>query len=153
LPRTAIDTSVIVAAHLVRHDHHGAAFRALEATLESEASIILPMPALVEAYSVLTRLPVSYRLSPSDALRVLRNSLGAVSEIATLSGEEAWPFLAESADNQVMGRATYDSQIIACAVKAGAERILTLNAHDFVRLAPEGVEIVNPLDLAPPPPP
>lgn len=144
MPQTAIDTSVIVAAHVPRHGHHREAFRALEATLEAEERIILPMPALVEAYSVLTRFP-PFRLSPSDAFRVLKGSLEGVSQIATLSDQEAWPFFADLSKKQFAGRATYDSQIIACAVKAGAERILTLNARDFRRLTPKGVEVVDPL--------
>ncbi|HYO15225.1 MAG TPA: PIN domain-containing protein [Thermoanaerobaculia bacterium] len=135
---------MIVAAHVVRHDHHGVAFHALERTLEVEERIILPMPSLVKAYSVLTRFPAPYRLSPSDAFRVLKNSLQGVSQIAALSDQEAWPFFADLSRNQFTGRDTYDSQIIACAVKAGAKRILTLNSRDFQRLKPEGVEIVNP---------
>lgn len=149
MPRTAIDTSVIVAAHVVRHDHHEAAFHALEATLEAEERVILPMPALVEAYSVLTRFPAPFRLSPSDAFQVLKSSLESVSQIATLSDQDAWPFFADLSKNQVTGRATYDSQIIACAIKAGAERILTFNARDFQRLTPEGVQVVNPLSKSP----
>ena len=125
------------------------AFRALETTLEVEERIILPMPALVEAYSVLTRFPVPFRLSPSDAFRVLKNSLQGVSQIAALSDQEAWPFFADLSGNQVMGRATYDSQIIACAVRGGADRILTLNGRDFERLKPDGLRIINPLSNSP----
>ena len=145
MPPTAIDTSVIVAAHVVRHDHHEAAFRAIETTLESDGSLILPMPALVEAYSVLTRMPAPFRLSPADASRVLQRSLQGVSQLASLSDEGSWPFLADLAKGQAIGRAVYDFQIIACAVKAGAKQIITFNARDFERLKPEGIRIVNPL--------
>lgn len=144
--RTAIDTSVIVAAHLTQHEHHRAAFQAVERTLEVEEQIILPMPSLVEAYAVLTRIPAPNRLSPADAFRVLKASLESVSQIAALSDQDAWPFFADLSSNNFVGRATYDCQIIACAVKAGAERILTLNSRDFQRLKPDGIEIVNPLE-------
>lgn len=70
MSRTAIDTRVIVAAHLSRHDHHKASFQALAATLESEEGIMYPLPALTEAYAVMTRLPTPDRLSPADALQV-----------------------------------------------------------------------------------
>lgn len=145
MPRTAIDTSVIVAAHLVRHDHHKASFHALAATLESEESIVLPLPALTEAYSVLTRLPAPNRLSPEDAFQVLHRSFREVASIVSLSSQDVWPFLADLAQGRFAGGATYDFQIIACAVKGGADRILTLNTRDFERLKPERLQIVNPL--------
>ena len=145
MSRTAIDTSVIVAAHLSRHDHHKASFRALAATLESEESLILPLPALTEAYSVLTRLPTPHRLSPADAFQVLHRSFREVASIVSLSGQDVWPFFADLSQSGSAGGATYDFQIIACAVKGGAERILTLNTRHFERLKPDGLEIVNPL--------
>lgn len=95
MPLTAIDTSVIVAAHLTQHDHHRVAFQAVEKTLEVEERIVLPLPSLVEAYSVLTKMPAPYRLSPSDAFRALKTSLQNVSEIAALSDQDAWPFFAD----------------------------------------------------------
>jgi len=82
-----------------------------------------------------------------DASRVLRSSLRPVTQIASLSDEESWPFLAALAKGQAIGRATYDFQIIACAVKAGAKQILTFNTRDFERLTPEGLRIVNPLTM------
>jgi len=120
----------------------------MEATLESEGSLILPMPALVEAYSVLTRMPVPFRLSPADASRALQTSLQGVSRLASLSDEASWPFLADLAQSRAIGRAVYDFQIIACAIKAGAKQIITFNVRDFERLKPEGLKIINPLAVA-----
>src|SRR5258706_16292070 len=97
------------------------------------------MPALVEAYSVLTRMPAPFRLSPADASRVLQSSLQGVSQLASLSDEGSWLFLADLAKGRVIGRAVYDFQIIACAVKAWAKQIITFNARDFERLKPEGM--------------
>ena len=145
MSRTAIDTSVIVAAHLSRHDHHKASFKALAATLEAEESIILPLPALTEAYAVLTRFPTPDRLSPADAFQVLQRSFREVALIVSLSGHDAWPFFADLSQSGYAGGVTYDFHILACAVKGGAERILTLNTRHFERLKPEGLQIVNPL--------
>lgn len=55
------DTSVLVPALLSWHEHH-AACRA--AALQAR---MVPAHVLLECFSVLTRLPAPYRLSPSDA--------------------------------------------------------------------------------------
>ena len=54
---TALDASVIVAALLAAHEHHGPAATELGALLAEPGDVILPLQALVEAYSVMTRLP------------------------------------------------------------------------------------------------
>ena len=113
--------------------------------LGAEESLILPMPALVEAYAVLTRLPAPHRLSPADALQLLQASLHEVSDLVGLAEQDAWLFITGLAGQQIAGRATNDCQIIACAVRAGADRILSLNERDFERLKPAGVRIINPL--------
>ena len=55
-----------------------------------------------------------------------------------------WTFLRTASANGIAGGQTYDAQIVRCAVKAGAARILTLNTRDFERLAPSGMEVVAP---------
>ena len=42
------------------------------------------------------------------------------------------------------GGAVYDAEIAEAAYRAGARRLLTLNRRHFERLAPEGLEIVEP---------
>jgi len=44
----------------------------------------------------------------------------------------------------VAGGAVYDAEIAEAAYRAGARRLLTLNRRHFERLAPEGLEIVEP---------
>lgn len=59
---TAVDTSVIVAGLLAWHQRHPEANAAIESVLVY-GKAILPAPALVEAFSVMTRLPAPHRLS------------------------------------------------------------------------------------------
>lgn len=59
--RVALDTSVVVAALLAVHEHHAVAAPYV-AALRRESTIIVPLPVLVESYSVLTRLPTPLRL-------------------------------------------------------------------------------------------
>jgi toxin FitB len=144
LIRTAIDTSILVAAILPWHDSHEAARGALETIMTEEGAFVLPLPALVEAYSVLTRMPAPHRMSPRDAFSSLTTLLLDAARIVSLDGHEAWPFLKAAVAAEAAGGGVYDAQILACARKAGVKRIFTLNGRDFRRLRPEGFQVEIP---------
>lgn len=141
---TALDASVIVAGLLASHEHHGPAAAELEALLTEPGDVILPLQALVEAYSVMTRLPSPHRLSPKDALTILERSLRQRTIVVGLDGEEAWELVEGLSQRQIAGATSYDGLIAACARKGGAQRILTFNRAHFERLPGAGLEIVVP---------
>ncbi len=139
---TAVDTSLIVAALLAWHESHEPALAALIDALAGH--LVLPAPALAEAYSVMTRLPAPHRISPADACELLSGSFEQRATIVGLTGKETWRFLHETADRHVAGGSTYDALILACARKGGAQRVLTLDRRDFTRLGAAEIEIVVP---------
>ncbi len=142
---TALDTSVIIAALLGWHEAHAPALRALIAAGEARGSrLLVPAPALVEAYAVMTRLPAPHRLAPADALALLAGSFESRAEVVHLGESETWRFLHEAAARGIAGGRAYDALILRCALKAGATRLLTLDRRDFERLEPAGLEIVVP---------
>ncbi|HZF10744.1 MAG TPA: PIN domain-containing protein [Thermoanaerobaculia bacterium] len=143
-PVTALDASVIVAGLLSSHEHHEPAAAALTALLTEPGDVILPLQALVEAYSVMTRLPSPHRLSAKDALAVLDRSLRQRTVVVELDGEEAWQLIEGLSQRQIAGATSYDGVIAACARKGGAQRILTFNRSHFERLAGAGLEVVVP---------
>jgi predicted nucleic acid-binding protein len=140
----ALDASVIVAALLAAHEHHRPAAAELQALLAEPGDVILPLQALVEAYSVMTRLPSPYRLSPKDALTILERSLRQRTIVVGLDGEEAWGLIKGLSQSQIAGATSYDGLIAACARKGGAQRLLTFNRTHFERLPGAGLEIVVP---------
>jgi predicted nucleic acid-binding protein len=140
--REAIDTSVIVAGLLGWHEDHEPARKALERSLAAER-LVLPAPTLIEAYAVMTRLPSPHRLSPADAAALLRDTFAGVATVA-LDGDEVWQLIENLETSQVAGGRSYDGHILACARKAGAHKLLTLNERDFLALADHGIEIVRP---------
>lgn len=141
---TALDASVIIAGVLAWHEHHEAAAAELTALLEGPAEIILPAHALVEAYSVMTRLPSPHRLSAKDALDVLDGSLKQRTTVVGLDGKEGWELIGDLSRRQIAGATSYDGVIVACALKGGARRILTFNRAHFERVGGEALEIVVP---------
>lgn len=143
---TAIDASVLVAGLLPWHEHHGPARSALRALLQTEtarAKPILPAHALLEAYSVMTRLPAPFRVPPAKAFALLAELTRGRVTLARLSAEDAWTLLDRLAKADIRGGAVYDASIADAAHRAGAQRILTLNFRHFARVAPEGVEILD----------
>ncbi|MEW6753351.1 MAG: PIN domain-containing protein [Candidatus Latescibacterota bacterium] len=140
----AADSSVVVAALLAWHEHHAAARQELEAAME-QFPLLIPVPALVESYAVMTRLPAPHRLRPADAYALLRENFAASARADGLSGEECWALLERLAAGTVAGGRTYDAQILAAAVKSRARVLLTLNVAHFAPLAPEGMEIRSPV--------
>lgn len=143
MPKTAVDASVVVAALLAWHEAHEPAFAALSAAVE-EGDLVLPLSALIECYSVLTRLPAAHRLSPTDAAGLLERSLREVGRVTGLRANVAWGFLSALVREDVRGGATHDRRILEEARAANATRLLTLNGADFHRFATEGLEIVVP---------
>ncbi len=139
----ALDTSAIVAGLLAWHQHHEGALQALEDAFAGERGAVLPLPALLEAYSVMTRLPAPHRLSPGDALALLEDSPLRHSSVIGLPGEEAWTFVRTLVAKGVAGGRAYDALIADCAQRGGARRILTLNRRHFEGLDPD-LEVVSP---------
>jgi predicted nucleic acid-binding protein len=141
--RTATDSSVLVAALASWHESHAEALRALETAMAKGSALVIPADALLETYAVLTRLPAPHRLSPAIAIELLRESFRN-SEVVALDSGETWGLLEGCAAGPVAGGAVYDARIVAAAVKGRSDRILTLNARHFERLAPPGLGVVVP---------
>lgn len=139
----AFDTSVIVAAVLGWHEHHAAALRALQHAFDRDR-VVVPGPALVESYSVMTRLPAPHRISPADALLLLDETFHADAVTVALTTGELWRFLRSLPGTQVAGGRAYDAHILACADKAEAKVLWTLNEHDFTALDHPTIEIRRP---------
>jgi len=105
---------------------------------------VVPAPALVEAYAVMTRLPAPHRLAPADAIELLSGSFEGRSTVVSLSGTETWRFLRDAAGHGIAGGRSYDALILRCARKARTTTLLTLDRKDFSRLDPGGIRIVVP---------
>jgi predicted nucleic acid-binding protein len=136
----AADASVLVAAVVSWHERHAAAAAALEGALTRKA-LVLPAPALHDAYAALTRLPAQHRLTHADALHVLRSSFAAA-RVATPRTRDAWSMLRRWSVAPIGGSDVYDALVIEIARDAGAKTILTFKRADLERLAIPGIEIV-----------
>lgn len=109
-----VDTSVIVPALSAWHELHDIAFRSLAGVTTVIGH------CLVEAYSVLTRLPVPYRIGAADAARVLDAAFGSA---LTLEPDKALKIPSVLASHRVVGGAAYDGLIGIVAAQHGTTLI------------------------------
>lgn len=140
--RVAIDTSVLVADVLAWHDKHEGSHQELERLRASGTTLVLPSHALIESYSVLTRLPAPKRLAPGSAIRMLQESFGTW----TLAGstEDTWNFLRNASESPIAGGTIHDALIIESALAAGADELVTWNIKHFERVAGNRLSIRAP---------
>ena len=130
----ALDTSVVIPALLSWHEHHHRALPVVQAALSSPEPVILPLPALIEAFAVMTRLPQPWRIKAADAHRLLQDTFRAEAQVVGLDGAATWSLLDAALAQEVSGGATYDAHIAACARKARAARLATFNRRHFERM-------------------
>jgi predicted nucleic acid-binding protein len=125
--------------------HHDRAVREIKRRLASGESLIVAAPTLVEAYSVLTRLPQPTRLSPAAALSVLSSSFQNETTAVVALRPEAYRALLNSAPGRnVAGGRIYDEVILACAASADVDVLLTFNARHFRSIAGDSIKVVVP---------
>lgn len=146
MPRFLCDTTCMIAAASSWQPRHRSVLGEIGRTLDAGKDLMLAGPSLVEAYSVLTRHPVPNLLTSDHCLAVLdANFVSRATETIGLPGHEYVRLVTDVSRRGVVGGATYDAVIVACAVAGGVDVLLTLNERHFRPLAPAGLEIVAPL--------
>ena len=83
-------------------------------------------------------------MTPEGARTLLNDAFAKDADLVAQDGDAAWSLLDRVVDKGVSGGGIHDADILACAERAGAKRLLTLNPADFERLGPTSVEIVVP---------
>jgi predicted nucleic acid-binding protein len=137
------DTSVLVPVFYADHPHHDASARAFLAAGRED---FCALRTLGEMYATLTGLPVRPRITGYDGMTILKQIRDRLTVISLT--EQEYVSALESVSGTIIGGAAYDALIAKCAVKAGAEVLLTWNKPDFTRFGAEIAQLVKtPLEL------
>jgi predicted nucleic acid-binding protein len=137
------DSSVLVPVFYADHPHHDASARAFLAAGKED---FCALGTLGEVYATLTGLPVHPRISGHDGMTVLKQIRDRLTVISLT--EQEYVAALESVSGTVVGGAAYDALIAKCAVKAGAEVLLTWNTRDFTRFGTEIAQLLKtPLEI------
>jgi predicted nucleic acid-binding protein len=134
----------MVAAVCSWHEHHDRAADAIESRLARRERMVVAAPALIETYSVLTRLPAPHRLSPTAALSVVEANFFRRVTIVALDAEAYAVLLQGAPAAGVSGGRIYDAVIAACARKQRVHTLLTFNELHFRHFADPNLLVVVP---------
>ena len=142
--KAAIDTSILVAAHVATHPHHTAASEWMAAITSGRVNGVVTVHALAEVWSVLTKLPIVPPILPASA-RMVVGGLPSDVQVVSLSQALYIEALDRCVSRGVVSGAVFDALHLVAAEHAGASVMLTFNEKDFVRLAAPGTpRILSP---------
>ena len=146
-----LDTSTLIAGMLTDHQYHAEAVAWLAAAKAGRYELVVSGHSLVEAYSVLTRLPRTPKITPAEAKQLLDVNVTSVAKIVSLSGAENVALLDEMVSRNVVGGMVYDAIIARAAELVGVDRLITINEKHFLAVWPGGAaRIQSPLTNGPP---
>jgi predicted nucleic acid-binding protein len=139
------DTSALVAAMVAAHPSHERSLPWLARARAGEFDWCVSTHTVAELYAVLTTLPVSPRISPLMARRMIHENVQTGGKLVALTPADYVHVVGALSELGLSGGAIYDALIWRAARKSGADRLLTLNPRDFQRLSRAGgPEIITP---------
>ena len=109
----------------------------VERVVKGTDTAVIAAHGLAELYAVLTKLPVTPRISPDTARRLIRDNVTAHCTVVALTAREYEQTLDALAEQSIAGGSTYDGIHATCARKTGAQRLYTFNVTDFRLVAPD----------------
>ena len=130
------DTSVLVAATVSHHPHHAAGITAYRQVVTGRHSGVVSAHGLAETFAVLTRLPLSPMIHPSEAYRIIQETVVAHCKVQTLDEDDYLSILESASSAGLRGGVVYDALHLRSAEKAHCDRVYTFNLSHFTRLAP-----------------
>jgi predicted nucleic acid-binding protein len=128
-----LDTSVILAGLIDFGSQSAPAQSLMHAVAERRvAAAATAWHCCLEFFSVATRLPPEYRISPSDAATLLHEEVFSRMAVHDLPAADRRPLLLAAARDAISGGRIYDAHIAEIARAAGAAVIVTDNRRHFV---------------------
>lgn len=141
------DTSALVTAIVDQLPNHATAlacYRRFAQPRRGGTKAVCSTHALAEVYATLTALPLSRRIQPAEATRLIEENFLAHLDAMPLSAADYKAALTRVTTLGMRSGAIYDALHVRCAERAGCDRIITYNVADFERLAPTGIEVTTP---------
>jgi predicted nucleic acid-binding protein len=101
----------------------------------------------LEFFSVATRLPPEFRISPTDAVTLLEEEIFARMSVHDLPAADRLPMLRAAARDAIAGGRIYDSHIADVARAAGARVVVTDNRRHFVSALRYDLRVETPAEF------
>ena len=95
-------------------------------------------------FSIVTRLPPEFRLTPSDAAVLLHQEVLSRMAVHDLPAADRTPMLRAAARDSTAGGRIYDAHIAEVARAAGADVVVTDNRRHFLAALRHGMRVETP---------
>jgi toxin FitB len=143
-----LDTSVLVAGLIDFGPQSAPAQSILHAVAEKTITGgATAWHCCLEFYSVATRLPAEYRLTPSDACRLIEEEILGRLAVHDLPSGGRRDFLRAAAEDATAGGRIYDAHIAEVARRAGASVVVTDNRRHFLAALRHGLRVETPSEF------
>jgi predicted nucleic acid-binding protein len=144
-----LDTSVLLAGLIDFGPQSASAQSVLHAVAEKQiAEPATAWHCCLEFFSVATRLPPEFRLTPTDAATLLQEEVFARMKVHDLPPANREPMLRAAVRDNVFGGRIYDAHIADIARAAGASVIVTDNRKHFLAALRHGIPVETPSEFA-----
>lgn len=134
--RILLDTSVLVAALVNSHQEHHRALPWLKRVTKGTDAGLVAAHSLAELYAILTTYPGRPRLSSTEVIELIEQSVLSTCEIVSLSSSDYTQVIRRLSVLGIIGGATYDALVVQAGVNSKVDLIVTLNEKDFRRVYP-----------------
>src|SRR6185503_1408473 len=104
-----LDTSVLIAAVIAKHDSHARAFPTLERVQNGKDEGFVAAHTLAEMYAILTKLPPPFRHSPEQAFLSIEENVLKHFKALILTGGDYVALLKQAALAGIQGGTIYDA--------------------------------------------
>lgn len=143
-----LDTSVLLAGLVDFGPQSAPAQSLLHAVAEKQvAEVGTAWHCCLELFSVSTRLPPEFRLTPADAAQLIETEIFARMAVHDLPAGDRLPMVKAAAQDGTAGGRIYDVHIADVARAAGATVIVTDNRRHFMAALRHGIRVDMPAEF------
>jgi predicted nucleic acid-binding protein len=143
-----LDTSVLLAGLIDLGPQSTAPHLLLHAVAErTVAPAATAWHCCLEFFSVATRLPAEFRLTPADAMRLVEEEIFARMAVNDVPPADRLALLRAAAADGIAGGRIYDAHIADVARACGASVVVTDNRRHFVAALRHGIRVETPAEF------
>lgn len=143
-----LDTSVLLAGLVDFGPQSAPAQSLLHAVAERQvAGAGTAWHCCLEFFSVATRLPAEFRLTPADAAQLAEAEIFSRMAVHDLPAAERLGMLKAAARDGTAGGRIYDAHIAEIARSAGAAVVVTDNRRHFMAALRHGIRVETPAEF------
>ena len=143
-----LDTSVLLAGLVDFGPQSAPAQSVLHAVAEKHVTAVgTAWHCCLEFFSVSTRLPPEFRLTPAEAVQLLEGEVFARMTVHDLPAGERLAMMRAAAQDQTAGGRIYDTHIAEIARAAGAAVVVTDNRRHFMASLRHGIRVETPAEF------